>query len=192
MGVQGDESVLLVNVQVPSFTPEEVAAAEAEQVKRAGPLVIRIRERAEEVWQLVRAELNARAGGEASARTSVLAHYALMSNRALELQALLAEATAGSNGKDPDKAFRSLAGLSVVAADLLNKAYAAATEEGAAKAKAQSGGPVGELMGRLGVTPGVGAEVPGHVPFDRPAPVDKGAPPPKNPTSSRKKPPSAP
>ena len=150
VSIAGDKPVVIVQLGPPSFTPEEVAAAEEKQVKRAGPLVVRIRERAEESWQLVRAELAQRSGGEASARTTVLAHYALMANRALELQALLAEATAGSDGKDPDKAFRSLAGLSVVAADLLNKAYAAATEEG--KAKAAKLAPVDQLMSTLGVT----------------------------------------
>lgn len=189
VGIEGDAPVMLVNVQVPSFTPEEVAAAEEQQVKRAGPLVIRIRERAEESWQLVRAELAARSGGEASARTTVLAHYALMANRALELQALLAEATAGSEGKDPDKAFRSLAGLSVVAADLLNKAYAAATEEGRAKAAKLE--PVDALMATLGVT-GAEAKSDPMSPFDPPSTLAQGAhaskPAASPPASSQKKP----
>lgn len=146
----GDEPVLMVNVQVPHFTEAEIEAAELEQVKRAGPLVTRMKARIDESWSVVRADLAERAGGKASIRAQLLGHYALKANMALELQALMAESLAGRDKEGSDKAFRSLAGLSVVAADLLNKAYAAATEEG--KAKAAKLEPVDALMATLGVT----------------------------------------
>lgn len=149
MGIEGDVPVVLANVQVPHFTEAEVEAAEAEQVKKAGPLVTRLKERIDESWSVVRVDLAERAGGKASIRAQLLGHYALKANMALELQALMAESLAGRDKEGSDKAFRSLAGLSVVAADLLNKAYAAATEEG--KAKAAKLGPVDQLMTTLGV-----------------------------------------
>lgn len=155
VGIEGDEPVMLANVQVPHFTEAEIEAAEREQVKRAGPLVTRMKARIDESWSVVRADLAERAGGKASIRAQLLGHYALKANMALELQALMAEGLAGRDKEGSDKAFRSLAGLSVVAADLLNKAYAAATEEG--KAKAAKVEPVDALMATLGVSEGPGS-----------------------------------
>ncbi len=200
VGAPGMETEQVLSVQVRGFTPEEIDAAEAKMVKQAGPVIARLRQRTEAIWELILAELNGKAGGQSSARTTVLAHHALRAHTALELQTMLAEVSAGQDRDGSDRAFRSLAGLAVVATDLLNKAYAAATEEGAAKAKAQSGGPVGELMGRLGVTasghepplggtatggetPGVGAEVPTDSPFVPPGPSHLGPPAPKPATS---------
>jgi hypothetical protein len=186
VGVEGDEPVMLANVQVPHFTEAEIEKAELEQVKRAGPLVTRMKARIDESWSVVRTDLAERAGGKASIRAQLLSHYALKANMALELQALMAEGLAGRDKEGSDKAFRSLAGLSVVAADLLNKAYAAATEEGAAKAKAQSGGPVGELMGRLGVTPTQGESSESSPRSHGGGGSTLGPPPSKSPTSRKK------
>jgi hypothetical protein len=178
----------LVSVQVRDFTPEEVEAAERKMVKRAGPVVARMRERTAESWGLIRAELNELAGGQASAGCTVMAHHALRAHTALELQSLLAEVSAGEDAEGSDRAFRSLAGLSVVATDLLRKAYAQAREEGAAKAKAQSGGPVGELMGRLGVTPTQGESSETGPGFDGGGGSTLGPPPPNSKPSRKKTP----
>ncbi len=156
MSVEGDETLELTNVRMPHFTEAEIETAEREQVKRAGPLVTRMKARIDESWSVVRTDLAERAGGTVSIRAQLLGHYALKANMALELQALMAEGLAGRDKEGSDKAFRSLAGLSVVAADLLNKAYAAATEEG--KAKAAKLGPVDQLMTTLGVQSETGGQ----------------------------------
>lgn len=180
MGAVGFPSEEIVSVQSPSFTEEEIAEAEAKMVKRAGPVVARLRQRTEAIWELILAELNGRAGGQSSARTTVLAHHALRAHTALELQTMLAEVSAGQDRDGSDRAFRSLAGLAVVASDLLNKAYAAATEEG--KAKAAKVEPVDALMATLGVSEG-----PGSVPGSTGGVGSIGAPLPSNSPSSPKK-----
>ena len=196
MRIPRSDSCLVETVQAPHFTEAEVAEAEANMVKRAGPVVAKLRERTSAIWELILAELNGRSGGQSSARTTVLAHHALRAHTALELQTMLAEVSAGQDRDGSDRAFRSLAGLAVVASDLLNKAYAAATEEG--KAKAAKLGPVDQLMTTLGVAatghetsgatasglvppvgagdPGLGSEGPGSAsPFDPPSGSAQGA-----------------
>lgn len=167
------ETEQVLSVQVRGFTPEEIDAAEAKMVKQSGPVIARLRQRTEAIWELILAELNGKAGGQSSARTTVLAHHALRAHTALELQTMLAEVSAGQDRDGSDRAFRSLAGLAVVATDLLNKAYAAATEEG--RAKAAQRGPVDELMTTLGVTGGPAEKSSTTSPFDPPSTPVQGA-----------------
>ncbi len=148
---RGHGADVILDTTGPSFSPEQIQAAQAAMVKRAGPLVQWVEESVEQSWAPVRGELNQVAGGRASARVMILAHHARRAHEALELTSLLAKAAAGEDKEGAAKALRNTAGLSVVATDLLNKAYAAAREDAAA-AQAAQGGPVNSLMGRLGIT----------------------------------------
>ena len=142
------KTLSLLDGRMPLFSPEQVAKAEEELTRKAGPIVARVWERTEESFAAVRAELNQRAGGQASARVMLLAHHALRAQQALELQTLAAARAFGDEQNDnTDKHTRTQAGLAVVATDSLNKAYAAADEEGERKANGDANGhPLGWLM----------------------------------------------
>jgi hypothetical protein len=146
----------VLDVRPKQYSDEQVATAVEALAKRAGPVASLVRRRTEETWQTVRADLNAVAGGQASARAMVLAHHAMRAHQALELQSLFAEVAFGEEQELADKHMRNQAGLAIVATDALNKAYEAARED----AKASSN-PVTGLMSRLGQTAPMGQGIPG-------------------------------
>lgn len=127
-----------------------------------------VRQRSEESWAKVRSELN-QIAGEASAKTMIHAHHALLAHEALVMQRLAAGKAYGVGDDLAEKHMRNAAGLAVVASDALNKAYESARED----AKARSSGPVGQLMTRIGAT----TEVKPEPPISPPGEGLSGAPP---------------
>lgn len=172
-------ALAIVDARAAQFTPEQVEQAEKRLAERAGPLVARVWERTEATWVEVRAELNQVAGGQASARVMAIAHNALRAAQALELQTLAAARAFGEETEQNEKHMRNQAGLAIVATDALNKAYEIAREEGKA---AQGQGPVGQLMGKLGIP------APASAPVQTPPGGSLGAPLSPNPTPSKKDP----
>lgn len=146
--VPGHTSLSIVDGRVPRFTPEQTEAELKKFETRSGPIVALVRTRSEQSWERIRGELNAMAGGQASARVMVMAHHALRAHQALELQSLAAGLAFGTGDELQEKHMRNQAGLAVVATDVLNKAYEAAREE----ARASQGSATDQLMQRLGVT----------------------------------------
>jgi hypothetical protein len=160
----GETAITVLDGRTPGFTPEQVEEAERKLAEASGPVVARVRGRTEESWGKVRAELNAVAGGEASARVMVLAHHALRAHQALELQALAAGKAFGIGDELAEKHMRNQAGLAVVASDALNAAYEAAREEG----KTNKGSPTEQLLTRIGARPQEPAEARPESPFSPP------------------------
>lgn len=144
--VPGHAALSVLDGRAPRFSAEQVEKAHAELEQASGPVVEHVRARAEASWELVRADLNRVAGGEASPRVMVIAQHALMAHEALVLQRLAAGRAYGTGDDLAEKHMRNSAGLAVVATDALNKAYEAAREEG----KANKGGAVGGLLTRIG------------------------------------------
>jgi hypothetical protein len=167
----GETAITVLDGRTPGFTPEQVEEAERKLAEASGPVVARVRGRTEESWGKVREELNAVAGGEASARVMVLAHHALRAHQALELQALAAGKAFGIGDELAEKHMRNQAGLAVVASDALNAAYEAAREEG----KTNKGSPTEQLMARLQVHPAPVAEARTSTPVEGGAPSFSGS-----------------
>jgi hypothetical protein len=159
----------IADARVATFTDAEIAAAEERLTRRAGPVAARVRAELEATFQATRAELNDLAGGQASQRVMLLAHYAMTAAQALQLQTLLASAAFGEETDSAERQLRNQAGLGVVATDLLNKAYEAARAEGAQN----KGSVTDQLMNRLGVA---AREVPTQSPFGTPGVGSIGSP----------------
>lgn len=173
------------------FTQAECETALLELGRKAGAATEAISSRVDESFCAIRSELNALAGGQASARVMLLAHHAQRTELALELATSTTSVAHGAFvlGQDKlgqtDKALRNVVGIAAFATDLLNKAYEAAQAEGKAlKAKV---GPAEELMSRLGVTPATGESSEVGPLLHGGGGSTLGPPPPKPPTSSRKK-----
>lgn len=141
----GAKAIAVVDARVVTFTDAEVAAAEERLNRRAGPVAARVRSELETTFQSIRAELNELAGGQASQRVMLLAHYAMTAAQALQLQTLLASAAFGEETDSAERQLRNQAGLGVVATDLLNKAYEAARAEATKRTS-----PTEQLMAKLG------------------------------------------
>jgi hypothetical protein len=146
--------LVLLDVRPPArpFGAEEQQAALDKLARAAGPATAAIESAVADGFAAYRAELNALAGGQASARVMILARNAELAQLATELQASISRGRHGAYVEAHDegqteKGLRNLVGLCAVATDLLNKATEAAKEEG--KAVAQS--PTDQLMTRLGV-----------------------------------------
>lgn len=169
------------------FTPEEHDAALAELARRAGPATEGVVVRVNESFGGVRAELNALAGGQASNRVMLLAHQAQRAQLAVELQAQVSAVEHGrfAGGDDKpkvtealSKGLRNMVGMCAFAADLLNKAHAAATEEGAGKKPDATA----QLLTAIGVG---SSELDSRSPVDPPGGVAKGPPTPSIPPLSQ-------
>lgn len=146
-----------------------------------GGIVAELDEQAEAFAGPFRAELTELAGGEMSPSTQVLAGLAIGAVLNVRRAELLVSAALGdwsearlttlaceTLSERSDKSQRNLAGLAIVARDLMQSARDAAREEG----KVRKGvGPVGQLMTRLGVAAG-----PGPVPDLTPGGGSVGAP----------------
>ena len=153
------------------FSAAEHDAALADLARRAGPATEGVVVRVNESFSAVRAELNELAGGQASSRVMLLSHTAQRAQLAVELHAQVSAVEHGrfASGEDKtkqlealSKGLRNMVGMCAFAADLLNKAHAAATEEG----KAKRPNAHEQLLTTLGVavqtsspdrTPGVGS-----------------------------------
>jgi cation transport regulator ChaC len=159
-------SLTLLDARPPSrFTRREEDEALEQLANVAGPATAGITRRVAESFDSIRAELNERAGGQASAHVMTLAHNAQRAQLAVELQTTVSVAAHGkyvANDGDKgqaEKGLSRLVGICAFATDLLTKAFAAA----AAEAKA-AGSPTEQLMARLGH----GTEVPAPSPFGPP------------------------
>jgi hypothetical protein len=176
-------------VQLTSVSPkvqysiEEHDTALAELSRKAGAATEGVVLRVNESFASFRAELNDLAGGQASSRVMLLSHNAQRAQLAVELQTSLSTVGHGqfAAGADKDqklesvsKGLRNLVGLCAFAADLLNKAHAAAVEEG----KANKPSAHDQLLTALGVA------VPTHVPDAPPGGQAIGSPPASIPTPS--------
>jgi len=155
--VPGAQTLQLVDGRPRRYTEAEVQAAELEHAQRAGAQVERVRANVGKAFEAVRADLNAAAGGVASARVMVMAHHAQLAHQALVLQSLAAEKAFGGDKDRQDNSLRNAAGLAVVATDALNKAYEAAREEG------KRANPVADLRRTIGLgRDDLGADDPGE------------------------------
>lgn len=163
VGVAPGPRLGLVDARPAPVLVHELAEREGallEHLRKAGPAVEAVATRVDAAFEVVRAELNERAGGQAATHVMLLAHNAQRAEFALELQSLVSQGAVGRHlermsGEGADKAdasqaekgLRNLVGIAAFATDLLNKAYAAATEEG----KAKRDTPVQSLMASLGI-----------------------------------------
>jgi hypothetical protein len=138
------------------FTTEDHDKALADLARRAGPATEGVVVRVNESFSAVRAELNVLAGGQASNRVMLLAHTAQRAQLAVELHSQVSAVEHGrfASGDDKpkvtealSKGLRNMVGMCAFAADLLNKAHAAAAEEG----KARKGSATDQLFATLGV-----------------------------------------
>lgn len=146
--VPGHAALSVLDGRAPRFTPEQVETALLDLEQASGPIVELVRAQVESSWELIRADLNRVAGGEASPRVMVIAQHAQMAHEALILQRFASGKAFGAGDELAEKHMRNAAGLAVVATDALNKAYEAAREE----AKARQGGAVGGLLTRIGAS----------------------------------------
>lgn len=182
---EGGSGRTVDDFRLPSYTPEQLALAEqyfaSRGLEKLAPIVAAVRTRVGTSWMTMLAELNGVAGGQASTRATMLAHYAMKAHTALELAHLVAETAVAEARDQADARLRNAAGIAIVATDLLNKAYAAAEAEG--KAKAAKLEPVDALMATLGV-PGPDGEGSAQVPDLTGGVGSIGAPLPQNPSSS--------
>jgi len=157
--------------------------------KSTGRAVLEVHELAEEFGVALRAELNDLAGGEAPASVMAMGQLAvnaignlhkaqLMSDCAVGdwSEARLDEKANADLNERANKTLRNLAGLAVVARDLLQSARSAAKEARSV------GSPTEQLMTRLGVGG------PARVPISPPGVGDEGAPLPQSPLPKRKAP----
>ena len=145
--------VTLLDARPPShFTQREEDEALEKLAIDAGPATAGIVRRVSESFDAIRAELNERAGGQASSRVMTLAHNAQRAQLAVELQTTVSVSAHGryvANGGDKgqaEKGLTKLVGICAFATDLLNKAYEAARAEHAAN----KGSATDQLMARLG------------------------------------------
>lgn len=164
----GQSALAVLDGRTPGFTPEQVEEATKRLAEESGPVVALVRQRSEESWAKVRSELN-QIAGEASAKTMIHAHHALLAHEALVMQRLAAGKAYGTGDDLAEKHMRNAAGLAVVASDALNKAYESAREDAKAREK---GGPVAVLMNRIGAP-----DVRPEPPISTPGVVSSGAPP---------------
>lgn len=164
-----------------SFTRREEDEALEKLANVAGPATAGIVRRVSESFDAIRAELNERAGGQASDRVMTLAHNAQRAQLAVELQTTVSVSAhgryveAGGDKGQTEKGLSRLVGICAFATDLLNKAYEAAKAEAGSKAS-----PTDQLMARIGVGKPA-REVPALSPLTPPGGDQFGSPPPSIP-----------
>ena len=161
------------------YSIEEHDKALAELSRKAGPATEGVVERVNASFASFRTELNEAAGGQASSRVMLLSHNAQRAQLAVELQTSLSAVGHGqfAAGADKDqkqeqvsKGLRNLVGLCAFAADLVNKAFTAACEEGKSKRAALPA--TAQLMNAIGFA--AATEVPTQSPITPPGGVEKG------------------
>jgi hypothetical protein len=178
---------VLVDGRVPSSSSPALAKLQ----ERAGPAAREVQAQAEVFGALFRVELQSLAGSELQPSVTALAQMAINAMATLYRAELLAGAAFGdwseayldhkastALNERADKSQRNMAGLAIVARDLLLAARAAAKE-----ARTAAGNPVDDLSARLAAGEAQREVLP-QVPVDPPGVVSSGAPSPSIPPPS--------